>query len=396
MGASGRLDARAHVLKALAEGGAVSRADLVRSTSLAFSTVSAVIGDLQHEGLVTESDSRPAPGHQAMGRPSTLLSIHRRAGVVVGIEVGKQHLHAVLADLSHQVLAERHTEIAADLPAEETTTLIAKTVAEMLTESDATPAEVLGVGLGLPGPIQRGSSEVGDSSILPGWVGVKAGELAEETLGLRVLVDNDANLGALGEWMWGAGAGVANMVFLKAATGIGGGLIIDGKPYGGAGGTAGEIGHTPLEPNGPICRCGNRGCLEMVAGAQAIIASLRGTHGPDIVLEDVIALAVAGDAGCQRAIGDAGRSIGMAAAILCNVFNPHRIVLGGELAAAGELVLQPMRESLQRSALRSAAGDVAVVPGELGERAVAMGAVGLVLRSSTGMIDRQQARQPNS
>lgn len=393
MGASGRLDARAHVLKALAEGGAVSRADLVRSTSLAFSTVSAVIGDLQHEGLVTESDSRPAASPQTMGRPSTLLSIHRRAGVVVGIEVGKQHLHAVLADLSHQVLAERHTEIAADLPAGETTTLIAKTVAEMLAESEAAPAEVLGVGLGLPGPIQRGSSEVGDSSILPGWVGVKAGELVEETLGLRVLVDNDANLGALGEWMWGAGAGVANMVFLKAATGIGGGLILDGKPYGGAGGTAGEIGHTPLESNGPICRCGNRGCLEMVAGAQAIIASLQGTHGPDIALEDVIALAVAGDAGCQRAIGDAGRSIGMAAAILCNVFNPHRIVLGGELAAAGELVLQPMRESLQRSALRSAASDVAVVPGELGERAVAMGAVGLVLRSSTGMIDRQQARQ---
>ena len=200
-----------------------------------------------------------------------------------------------------------------------------------------------------------------------------------EALGLRVEVDNDANLGASGEWMWGAGRGCTELAYLKLATGIGAGLILGGRPFKGAGGTAGEIGHTMVDPSGPICRCGNRGCLEMLAGAGAVLDALRPTHGNGLTVKDVIALASDGDPGCCRALADAGHIIGGAASILCNLINPQRIVVGGEMAAAGEVLLGPLRESLERSAIRSAAQDVQVVQGSLGDKAEVLGAVALAL-----------------
>jgi predicted NBD/HSP70 family sugar kinase len=169
------------------------------------------------------------------------------------------------------------------------------------------------------------------------------------------------------------------MAYVKAATGIGAGFIIANAPYVGAGGTAGELGHTVVDPGGPICRCGNRGCLETFAGAPAILSSLRDVHGDGLTLQDAVALAIRGDAGCQRAIADAGTAIGTAVATLCNLFNPQRVVVGGDLGAAGELLLMPLRESLLRGAIRSAAEDVTVAGGELGDRAEVLGAVALVL-----------------
>jgi predicted NBD/HSP70 family sugar kinase len=233
--------------------------------------------------------------------------------------------------------------------------------------------------MGLPGPVHRPSGELGDSTILPGWVGVRAADAVSAALGHAVEVENDANLGALGEWMWGAGRGAAHMAYVKASTGIGAGFIVAGQPYVGAGGTAGELGHTVVDPGGPICRCGNRGCLETLAGAPAVLGSLRDVHGEALTLTEAVAYARRGDAGCQRAIADAGISIGTAVATLCNLFNPQRVVVGGDLGAAGELLLAPLRESLRRAAIRSAADDVEVVQGRLGERAEVLGAVALVL-----------------
>ncbi len=233
--------------------------------------------------------------------------------------------------------------------------------------------------MGLPGPVHRPSGQLGNSTILPGWVDIRAEDAVSEALGHPVEVENDANLGALGEWMWGAGRGADHMAYVKAATGIGAGFIVAGAPYVGAGGTAGEIGHTVVDPGGPICRCGNRGCLETLAGAPAVLGSLRDVHGDDLTLPDAVAFALHGDAGCARAIADAGTAIGTAVATLCNLFNPQRVVVGGDLGAAGELLLGPLRESLARGAIRSAADDVEVVQGELGERAEVLGAVALVL-----------------
>ena len=341
------------------------------------------IADLQADRLVIEEEPR---ANGSMGRPSARLALHRDAGLALGLDFGKRHLRVAVADLAHAVLAERHAHVDADLPAAEAIALATRMVGEVLDDAGALSEEIVGVGMGLPGPVHRPSGELGDSTILPGWVGVRAAEAMTEALGHPVQVENDASLGALSEWMWGAGQGADDMAYLKLATGIGSGLIVRGQPYGGTGGTAGEIGHTVIDPRGPICRCGNRGCLETLAGSEAILASLRDAFGEPASVVDVIARAREGHAGARRAIGDAGAHIGSAVATLCNLINPQCVIVGGDLAAAGDLVLTPLAEALRRGAVRSAADDVTVLEGDLGDRAEVLGAVALVLRRGARLL----------
>jgi predicted NBD/HSP70 family sugar kinase len=377
-----RSESRERVIGALRELGAVSRAELVRHTGLSRATVSSVLSELLESGLVLESEApADAPRAGQTGRPPALLRLDRTAGVAIGIDFGKRHLRVAVGDLGHRVLAERRTEMDSDHPASEGIEVAAGLVDEVLEEARADRSAVAGVGMGLPGPVHQISGELGSSTILPGWVGVRAQEAMSERLGLEVHVDNDANLGALGEWMWGAARDSSNVAYLKLSTGIGAGLILDGHPFRGAGGTAGEIGHTIVDPNGAVCRCGNRGCLETIVGAPALLELLRPTLG-DVGLPEVLERAEEGDPVCRRVIADAGAVVGAAAATLCNLFNPECIVVGGDLGAAGELLLAPLRDAVGRASIQSAAADVRVVSGVLGARAEVLGAIALVLRSS--------------
>ena len=172
------------------------------------------------------------------------------------------------------------------------------------------------------------------------------------------------------------------VVYLKLATGIGAGIVIDGRLFGGAGGTAGEIGHTSLDETGDICRCGSRGCLETYASGAAIAALLSRSLGEPLGPDDVMQRAVDGDPGSRRALADAGRHIGAAVADLCNLINPERIIVGGSMAVAGDVLLDPLREAVGLRAIPSAAEDVEIVLGELGERAELLGAVALVLHEA--------------
>lgn len=382
-----RPDAREQLLGVLARRGAVSRADLARATGLAPSTVTSVVAQLVEAGLVVARDPGRVPATGARGgRPATLVALHRSAGVAVGVDLGKRHVRVVVSDLAHDLLAEGGRELDADLPAAEGIGAVAGVLDALLEQAGVRRAEVVGVGMGIPGPV-RGNGRLGDSTILPGWVGVRVAEAVGEALGMPVHVDNDSNLGALGEWTWGAASGSEQAVYLKVATGIGAGLIVNGRPYVGVDGTAGELGHTVLDPSGPTCRCGNRGCLEVLAGTAAVLAALRPMHGA-LTVRDVLALARQGDADCRRALAEAGHVIGQAVAVLCNLLNPERIVVGGELGAAGELLLPALRAALRSRALRSAADHVTVVQAALGERAEVLGALALALRRSTPLSER--------
>jgi predicted NBD/HSP70 family sugar kinase len=377
-----RAQNRGRVIGVLRAAGPVSRADIARRTGLSRSTISSLVADLQAVGVVTEVDGdRPAPSEQG-GRPPVLIALDNSAGAAVGVDFGHRHLRVAVSDLGHRILAEAAVELDVDHDAKQGLDSAARLVEQVLAEADVSRDRVIGVGMGLPGPIDRRTGMVGASALLPGWIGIRAAEELRGRLDLDVAVDNDANLGGLAEWMWGAGQGSGLLAYIKAATGIGSGLVLGGRPYGGASGTAGEIGHTTIVSGGPVCACGNRGCLEMVAGGPAILELLRPRGDSGLTLRHVVRLAVEGDPGCQRVVADAGRSIGIAVANLCNLINPELIVVGGELSLAGDLLLDPMREVVWRSAIRSAAETTRIVPGVLGERAELLGALALVLGDS--------------
>jgi predicted NBD/HSP70 family sugar kinase/biotin operon repressor len=375
-----RASNRLRVIQALQLLGVTSRAHLARHTGLSRSTVSTIVAGLQAEGMVVDRDpdGRVAPGG---GRPPALIALDPRAGFAIGIAFGKRHLAVALADLSHELRAEEWREMGDDYPAEVGMAQAAELVELVLEASGADPGRVLGVGMGLPGPVHS-SGVVGSSAILPGWAGTHAAELMGERLALEVWLGNDANLGALAEFIWGAGRDACGLVYLKLATGIGAGIVIDGRLFEGAGGTAGEIGHTSLDETGDICRCGSRGCLETYASGMAIASLLSRSLGETLTPDDVLARAVAGDPGCRRALADAGRHIGAAVADLCNLINPERIVVGGSMAVAGDVLLDPLREAVGLRAIPSAAEDVQIVLGELGARAELLGAVALVLHEA--------------
>jgi predicted NBD/HSP70 family sugar kinase/biotin operon repressor len=371
---------RDKVVQALKVLGVASRAEIARRTGLSRSTVSSIVADLQSNGLVVDRETGGS-ATLGSGRPPALIALDSSAGLAVGIDFGKRHLAVALADLSHEILAERWVVMRDDYAADEGMLRATKLVERVLDEGDANRDRVLGVGMGIPGPL-RATGVVGSSAILPGWVGRSPEERMAQLLELPVHGGNDANLGALAEFTYGAGRGSSNLVYLKLATGIGAGLVIDGRLFEGAGGTAGEIGHTTIDETGDICRCGNRGCLETYAGAAAIARLLSRSLGEELGLDDVLSRASGGDAGSRRALADAARHIGVAVANLCNLVNPERIVVGGSMGRAGDLLLDPLRESVNLRAIPSAAEDVEIVPGELGERAELLGAVALVLQEA--------------
>lgn len=377
-GAHAREDGRGRVITTLLRRGPVGRADLARYAGLAPSTVTGLVATLQADGLVTEGERIPAA--QGPGRPTTLIALHRSAGLVVGLDFGKRHFTVAVSDLAHEMVAEQRVEHEADLPAAEQVSRARSVVDQALAGIGADRSSVVGMAAGIPGPVHRATGHLGDSTILPGWVDLTAGETLRAAFERAVLVDNDANIGGLAEWTWGAARGSDHVVYVKLSTGIGGGLVINGQPFVGFGGTAGELGHIRIDPDGPVCRCGRRGCLESVTGSALIIDAVRATHAGVDTVADVLELARAGEESALDALTHCGTAVGTALGAVCNVLNPEIIVLGGELAAAGPIVAAPLVASLAESAVRSAYGDVDVRLGELGDRAEVLGAVALALR----------------
>jgi glucokinase-like ROK family protein len=370
---------RLRVIHALRDEGQISRAEIARRTGLSRSTVSSLVADLQADGLVVE---RPEPGSAygaQGGRPPILLSFDASAGAAVGIDFGHSHLRVAVSDLASTILAERKQPLDTDHDAQQGLELAAEMVADALADAGVPRTAVIGAGMGLPGPIEQSQGTVGSSAILPGWIGMTAATEMRRRLDIPVMVDNDANLGALAEAAFGAGRDAGDLIYLKVSSGIGAGLILNGRLYRGSAGLAGELGHVLVDPDGIVCRCGNRGCLETVAATGALVDLLRRSHGDDLTVEAMLESARTGDLGCRRVIQDAGRALGQVVATLLNVLNPELLVVGGDLAGAGDLLLDGVRESVSRAALPEAARRAEVVAGVLGDRAQVLGALALVV-----------------
>lgn len=359
---------RQRVLEALRDQGAMTQVEIAGFTGLSPATVSNMVKELDSAGVV---DLAPSIRN---GRRATLVSLTTGSTLVAGIAFGDRDVRVALGTGPRDVIGRQRMPLPADHAADEGMDRASRLLLDLVEKAGKTMADVRAVGVGLPGPVDSVSGQVGSEGILPGWRGVAVADEMSGRIQAPVLVDNTANLAALGELRCGALQGVQHGVYIKLSHGVGCGLILNGELFRGAAGTAGEIGHLTIDENGPVCRCGNRGCLETYIGARGLLDALAASHGP-LSLRDVIIRAKEGDLGCRRVLEDAGRHLGVAVAGLVNLMNPEVIVLGGQLAKVGALITTPMRTSLERCAIPSAAASVVVRSGQLDTDADVVGAL---------------------
>jgi glucokinase-like ROK family protein len=363
--------------------GGISRAELARQMYLTRSAISSIIDDLKELGLVDEVETGPTTG----GRRPILLAINPHYGYIVGIDMGATHLGIVLTDFSAHVLEEiEYPFSVADGP-NSCLTQLNNYLTELLSRVKLNINQISAIGMGVPGPIAADTGEVSSPPIMPGWDGYPIRKHLEELWQVPITIGNDAELGALGEWAYGAGRGERNLVYIKVGTGVGAGLLLDGQIYRGTTGYAGEIGHVTIQENGPLCTCGNHGCLEAMAGGLAIaryareaIEEGRRTQLSAIPLDNIHAIDVAaaaqrGDLIAQQIITDAGVHLGIAVASLINFLNPSMVVIGGGVSQLGDLLLEPIRKTVMERSLNSSAKVVRITSAVLGQRASSMGAV---------------------
>jgi predicted NBD/HSP70 family sugar kinase len=379
---NGRETNRFKVLRALYTHPGSTRTKLAEYTGLSRPTVSSVADELVQAGLVEQHED-PQP---RTGRPPVLLSLVPGAGFAVGLDMGHAHVQVAVSDLAGEILGRQRSTADVDHDPLGSFDLAHELIKGALKQAGVTRERVIGVGMALAAPVNRATGVVFAEGILPNWGGLQPATEMQARLGLPVQVHNDANLGALGEHVFGAGSEVADMLYVRLSAGIGLGLVLDGHPYGGAGGIAGELGHVRAEPDGLICRCGNRGCLETVASSHAVARLLARSREEPVTVERLLELVASDDRGAKRAVAEAGRAVGEALATVVNLFNPELIIVGGDLAATGETVLAPLRAAIEQFAIAPAANAVKVSAGALGDRAEVLGGVALILGESPAIL----------
>lgn len=375
------------VLRLIWEEKQISRAEIASLAGLSRSTVSEIISEILPGGLVAEVGEGPSRG----GRRPILLEFQDDVCVTLGIEMGGAHVAVALTDLRGRVLAWASEEHPVRTDPVGTRRLIAELCARCLAQPEAAGRPLIGIGVAVPSPVDPADPNRLSSVVLPAWQENLGLEDLSARYGVPLLVDNDANLGALAEYWWGLGRDTDNLVYIKVATGIGSGHIIDGEIYRGATGVAGEIGHVAIDPQGKRCICGLRGCLVTLVGARGLEerAAELTANSPDSALnagaatiQDIETAALAGDAVAIQVIEEAAAHLGTALAGLLNIVNPAMVVLGGDLCRVGEIMLAPLRERVRSRTLVNSVAAVDLFVSELGPRSVAVGAATLVLKAA--------------
>jgi predicted NBD/HSP70 family sugar kinase len=361
------------ILEVISSQRGLIQAEVARRTELSPATVSNLVGELRQRGLVRIRDPASA------GRATLEAVTSSRPGTVVGIDFGYRHLRVGLADLAGTVLADEWRPLPLDLDVEESSAQARAMIGSLVGRSGTAARDILHAGVGLPAPMDATRGRAGWHAILHRWADLDPRSALEDALELPVVVDNDCTLGALGELRVGDGHDCANFVYISVSTGVGAGLVLSGQVYRGSAGTAGEIGHVSVDPYGRTCRCGNRGCLDTIVGSPGFLELLRSVYGDQLEVSGVIDLAEQGDMRCRRALTDAGRALGAVVADLCNLLSPERFLLAGPIFAAGEMILRPLRETVEHRAVPAAARTAEIIRSGLDDRAEMLGAIHLAL-----------------
>ncbi|MEV0388364.1 ROK family transcriptional regulator [Nonomuraea sp. NPDC050643] len=371
---------RAVVLEAIQASDGISRVQIAAVAGLTAQTVSVIVRRLLEEGLVVEDGSAPSSG----GKPRTILRVDARAGYAVGVHFDPLELSCVLADLAGRPVARLHLPVRPRARPDAVIRQMARSARRILREAGVPDGKVLGVGLACPGPLD-GEGVMVSPPRLPGWDRVPIKGLLHEYTGFPVTVDNDATAAAIGERWAGIARSTPSFAYLYLGTGIGGGLVLDNQVYRGSSLNAAEFGHITVEPDGPECYCGNRGCVEAVCCPSAIEAAMNsgGPAGRAPGHAAICAAAAAGEPEARRVIERVADRLADAAVSVVNMLDIDLLVLGGPaLREVGEIYREVIARAVSARPLARRLHAVRVETSPIAADAAAIGAASLVFHAT--------------
>ena len=383
--------AEVEVMRALRRQGRISRSEISRITGWSKAKASQEIRSLVDKGYLVEVGEGVSQG----GRKPRLLRINNQLGYIAGIDIGATSLDIALADVTG-LIVQRCSEVTdVKLRPESVFGRCSELLLEILQKQGATPDQVLGIGVGVPGPVDFARGVLVAPPLMPEWENFPIRDFFKKTfLSAFVVVDNDVNIMALGEQRAGDGMSIDHFIFVKIGTGIGAGIISNGKIHRGSDGSAGDIGHICVDKNGPLCACGNKGCLEAMSagpaiasramdairnGASPTLRLMRESNGGVIRPEDVNAACREGDQAALDIIRASGQMVGDVLASLVNFFNPSHIFIGGGIANFGNHLLVAIRRAVLHRSLPLATTHLSIKYSSMGSDAGVTGAIALAL-----------------
>jgi glucokinase-like ROK family protein len=378
-----------HVLNALRLRAPISRAELATLTKLNRSTVTNIVNTLIDEGLVLELETMESK----IGRPGIALTLRPEGGAVIGVEIGVGFISIILTDFVANILWREYVEVHSSLPQIEIISKAEDLIERAITVANEKRLRLLGIGMGVPGlvDVQKGVLLFAPNL---GWSNVPLRLIFSQRFHLPLYVENEANLGALGEYYFGVCRDIDNFIYLSSGVGLGGGIIINGNLFKGGRGFAGEIGHIQRDPQGELCGCGRRGCWETQVGPRAVIQRAKRSieENPQgllaknvngdmesLTFKTVVDCALQGDPVCRSAMENVGRNLGAGIADLANIFNPQMVVIGGTFSYGREIILPVLEETIANETLPAVKEDLHVTFSEHGADANVLGAIAVVL-----------------
>jgi glucokinase-like ROK family protein len=385
-------------------GKGISRSDIAEELGLTRAGVTIIVNDLLDSKIILETNSRSTPS----GRPPVVLELNPEYGLVAAIDMGATHLSVAIGDFSARIIQETEQPFRIDNGPEKCLQEVHLALQAIVEKCGIQIKDLSAVGVSVPGPVVTDAGMVMAPPIMPGWDRFPIRDTLETLWKVPVTINNDADLGALGEWAYGAGRGEKNLAFIKVGSGIGAGLIIDQQIYVGSTGSAGEIGHLTIDKNGPLCTCGNYGCLEAFASGSAIEIQakklvesgkrtlLTNSHDNNISVSDVADAARRGDLAAQEIIKRSGTFIGIAIAGLINLINPNTVIIGGGVAQVGDLLTGPIRQEVRERSLRASEHVVRITTAMLGRRSSLIGALVQAINIAVHDSIERKARFPRN
>jgi N-acetylglucosamine repressor len=370
---------RSSVLNTIRIHGPISRKEITKYTSLSAATITGITAELIDEDLVFEKETGDSSG----GRRPILLALNKQSRYMIGVKLSIDHITAALTDLEATVLNKRTVQ----LPSHDlqfTVEALGQVVADLIADQAVSKDKILGVGIGLAGIVDAEKGVLRHSPIY-GWRNVPLVSLLQKLIDVPIFLDNDVNTFTLTEKWFGLGSGIDNFLIVTVGRGVGMGMVMNGSLYQGSRGGAGELGHTVIDPSGPLCVCGKHGCLEAYASDPAMLnmaaeAYQRGElPHPVKTVEDLLDLAEQGNPVVQKIFHKAGFVLGQGIANLINIFNPELIIFSGEGVRYGDHLFGPMRDALQQLAMPGLIDDTQIKIDAWDDDAWARGAAGIVL-----------------